>query len=58
MNCKHAETRGNTTKYFYCKLRDKSVDDYSCKNCVMKLPNLPEGFEKLFGGLNGRKYKR
>ena len=51
MNCKHAETRGNTTKYFYCKLRDKSVDDYSCKNCVMKLPNLPEGFEKLFGGL-------
>lgn len=58
MNCKHCEIRGNTTKYFYCKLREKAVDDYSCENCVMKLPDLPEGFAELFGGLNGRKYKR
>ena len=55
MNCKHAEIRGNTTKYYYCKLKDKTVDDYSCRNCVMKLPDLPkEWFEELFGGLNGR----
>lgn len=54
MNCKHAEIRGNTTKYYYCKLKDKAVDDYSCRGCVMKLPDLPEGFEELFGGLNGR----
>ena len=48
MNCKHSEVRGNTTKYFYCKLKEKAVDDYNCKNCIMKLPNVPEGFEQLF----------
>lgn len=51
MNCKHVRVEGKTTKYFYCKLRDKTVDDYSCRNCVMKLPDLPEAFEELIGGL-------
>lgn len=54
MNCKHVRVKGKTTKYYYCMLKNKTVDDYSCRNCVMKLPDLPEGFEKLFGGLNGR----
>lgn len=51
MNCKHCEIRGKTTKYYYCMLKNKTVDDYSCINCVMKLPDFPEGFEELFGGL-------
>ena len=50
MNCKHCTTRGNTTKYFYCNLKDKAVDGHMCKNCVMKLPSLPAGIEELFGG--------
>lgn len=49
MNCKHCEIKGKTTKYYYCMLKNKTVDDYSCKNCVMKLPDLPEGFAELFG---------
>lgn len=49
MNCKHVRVKGKTTKYYYCMLKNKTVDDYSCKNCVMKLPNIPEGFEEIFG---------
>lgn len=51
MNCKHVRVKGKTTKYYYCMLKNKTVDDYSCKNYVMKLPDLPEGFAELFGGL-------
>lgn len=50
MNCKHCKIQGNTTKYFYCQLKNKAIDNYMCKNCVMKLPSLPEGIEELFGG--------
>lgn len=49
MNCKHATVKGNTTKYFYCKLKGKAVDDYKCRDCMMKLPDLPEGFKEVFG---------
>ena len=45
MNCKHCKIQGNTTKYFYCQLKGKAIDEYMCKNCVMKLPDLPEGIE-------------
>ena len=38
MNCKHVRVKGKTTKYYYCMLKNKTVDDYSCRNCVMKLP--------------------
>ena len=51
MNCKHCKVEGYTTKYYYCRLKNKAVDDYSCRNCAIKLPDLPEGFEELFGGL-------
>ena len=42
MNCKHVEIRGNTTKYYYCKVKGKSVDDYQCRDCMLRLPDLPE----------------
>ena len=42
MNCKHSEIRGTTTKYYYCKIKNKAVDDSKCKKCMMKLPDLPE----------------
>lgn len=54
MNCKHCKVEGHTTKYYYCRLKNKAVDNCSCRDCVMKLPDLPEGFDKIFGGLNGR----
>lgn len=49
MNCKHIEVKGNTTKYFFCKIKGKTVDEYKCKDCMLKLPNLPQGFEEVFG---------
>lgn len=49
MNCKHVEVQGRTTKYYWCKVKGKSVDDYQCRDCMMKLPDLPEGFKEVFG---------
>lgn len=49
MNCKHVTVKGNTTKYFYCNLKGQAVDDYKCRDCMMKLPDLPEGFKEVFG---------
>ena len=51
MNCKHIKIQGNTTKYYYCTLKNKAVDEYSCKSCMMRIADLPDGFEKIFGGL-------
>lgn len=49
MNCKHVEVRGNKTKYYYCKAKEKPVDDYHCRDCMLRKPDLPDGFEKVFG---------
>lgn len=49
MNCKHCEVRGNTTKYFWCRLKDKSVDYYSCRDCPLKINKIPNEVEELFG---------
>ena len=54
MNCKHCKVQGNTTKYFYCQLKEKAVYDCECRNCVMKLPDVPDVVEKILGGLNKR----
>lgn len=50
MNCKHIEVKGNTTKYFYCKVKEKSVDTYECRDCPLKITGLPKEFDILFGG--------
>lgn len=42
MNCKHLSVEGNTTKYYYCKIKEKTVDKYNCKDCMLKIRNLPE----------------
>lgn len=49
MNCKHVEVQGRTTKYYWCKVKGKSVDDYQCRDCMLRLSNLPEVFEEVFG---------
>ena len=51
MDCKHIEVRGNTTKYYYCKAKDKSIDKTECKNCMLKISNIPKQVESLFGKL-------
>jgi len=47
MNCKHLITKGNT---YYCRVKDKVIDKYSCRDCMLKISSLPKGFEEIFGG--------
>lgn len=54
MPCKHVEVRGNTTKYFYCKLFDKIIDEYNCSNCLMKIENKENQFNDIFGQIFGK----
>lgn len=51
MGCKHRKTEDETTKSFICKITNKSVDNYKCKNCMMKLEdnNVEKVFRKIFG---------
>ena len=53
MNCKHKEIKGNTTKYFYCNLFGKAIDDYRCKDCIMKLESKDNTVNKLFNEMFG-----
>ena len=59
MVCKHIKVQGDTTKYFYCTLFNKSVDEYKCKNCMMRIKNKNNKLNELFGqifvkGLNNQ----
>lgn len=52
MNCKHKtiETYTNTTtSVLYCKAKGKEINEYDCRDCMLRLPDLPEGFEEVFG---------
>ena len=51
MSCKHLTVVGNTTKYFYCKVFNKAVDEYKCIDCMLKIENIPAVVEELFKGL-------
>ena len=55
MNCKHKEIKGNTTKYFACRVKDKAISENDCKNCLLRLPDFLEVFSDLFRGINGNK---
>lgn len=53
MGCKHRKVVGNTTKYYYCQIFKKSVDNYKCKSCLMKIEennDIMEAFNEIFGG--------
>ena len=46
MDCKHMLVKGN---YCYCELKQKVVDKYNCKDCMMRISSLPKTVEDLFG---------
>ena len=46
MNCKHIEIKGNTTKYYYCKVKEKPIEEKDCKNCMLKIANIPKELEE------------
>ena len=54
MSCKHRKVEGNTTKYFICKIFDKTVDDYKCQRCLMRIEDKTSQIKDLFGQLFGK----
>ena len=57
MACKHAKVEGNTTKYWVCRLKDKAIDKYKCKDCPMfiKDNNTEDIVNQLFGMFGGKR---
>ena len=57
MNCKHVKIEGNTTKYWVCRLKDKAIDEYECRDCPMfiKDNNASDIVNQLFGMFGGNK---
>lgn len=37
MNCIHLNLEGNTTKYYFCKVKNKSINEFECRNCLLKI---------------------
>lgn len=48
MNCKHSDTIAisENGKEYYCKAKQKRITEYDCRNCMLRLPNLPERFRR------------
>jgi len=62
VNCKHIKAEGGIgagdTGYFVCTARNKGLNEYECKTCMLRLPrqlkgfpNIPPEFESIFGKL-------
>ena len=55
MRCKHLTVVGKTTKYYYCKVFNKAVDEYKCNNCMLKIEKPEDVINELFGGFKNGK---
>lgn len=44
MNCKHSDViaTSENSKEYYCKIKQKRITKYDCRNCMLRLPDLPE----------------
>lgn len=53
-NCIHCELKGNTTKWYYCNAKNKSIDIYNCTSCPLRIEKINDStianFFKGFGG--------
>lgn len=49
MSCKHLTVEGTVTKHFYCKVFNKAVDEYKCRDCMLKIENQADVINELFG---------
>ena len=50
MSCKHRTVEGRTTKYYYCKVLNKAVDDSKCENCMLKIDSVEDKPIYFLGG--------
>lgn len=62
MKCKHRKIEGITTKYFYCGIKDKAINEYvDCKDCPLKIPDtsVNDFLKEIFGkGFMNQDYKQ
>ena len=44
MNCKHSDviSISKNRKEYYCKIKGKRISEYECRNCMLRLPDLPK----------------
>lgn len=55
MGCKHKETisiqMDNEKQEFYCRVFDRKISSYECRNCMMKIEdnNINDLFNQIFG---------
>ena len=60
MQCKWIKGKGNTTKHFECGLKNKAIDEYECRDCLMFMEDnkvedsdIVNRLFGIFGGNNG-----
>ena len=54
MACKHSDViaiKNNGQKELYCKVFEKRISNYDCRNCMMKIEdnNINDLFNQIFG---------
>lgn len=52
MSCVHLKVEGSTTKYYFCKAKNKAINTFECRDCLLKIQDAKSTIEELFGTLN------
>lgn len=52
MSCVHLKVGGSTTKYYFCKAKNKAINTFECRDCLLKIQDNKSVIEELFGTLN------
>lgn len=55
MNCKHLKVEGYTTKYYFCKAKNKAINTFECRDCLLKINGAKNIVEELFGTLKKKR---
>lgn len=44
MNCKHSDviSISENSKEYFCKIKEKRITSYDCRDCMLYIPNLPD----------------
>lgn len=58
MNCKHIEIKGNTTKYYFCSIKEKAISGWECNNCPLKIQKKNIGIHEMFQELFGKGFEK
>lgn len=51
-NCKHLKVEGGTIKYYFCNTKNKAINAFECRDCLLKMQDAKSTIEELFGTLN------